>query len=77
MGNSIKLTPVQKELREKLYTINQKLWEFINKRETMSNYDEVHALYDEMAKIAHELHMSLKDSGYEPKHHKVHVLHHS
>lgn len=36
----------------------------------MSNYDEAHALYDEMAKIAHELHMSLKDSGYEPKHHK-------
>lgn len=32
MGNSIKLTPVQKELREKLYKINQKLWAFINKK---------------------------------------------
>ncbi len=70
MGKSIKLTQEQREMKEKLYEINQKLWSIINKKTTSTKYEETSILYSKMAKIAHDLHMSLKSSGYEPKHHK-------
>lgn len=70
MGNSVNLTDEQKDLKNKLYEVNQKLWAILNKETLPPKYEEIQTLYKEMAETAHELHMSLKSSGHEPKHHK-------
>ena len=70
MGNAVNLTEKQKELRDRLYELNQKLWKILKDRRKPMDYGAMQPLYREMAETAHELHMSLKDSGYEPKHHK-------
>lgn len=70
MGSPVKLNAKQKELKENLQKVNQELYAILKKETKPPTYREITALHDEMAKIAHELHMSLKNSGYEPKHHK-------
>ena len=70
MGNPVNLTAEQKVLKDRLYEMNQKLWEILKDRRKPTDYEAMQPLYHEMAETAHELHMSLKDSGNEPKHHK-------
>lgn len=70
MGKPVNLTTEQKELKDKLYEVNQKLWAILKKETPPPKHEELQTLYKEMAETAHELHMSLKSSGYEPKHHK-------
>ena len=70
MGNPINLTKKQKELRDRLYELDQELWKMLKDRRKPMDYEAMQPLYREMAETAHELHMSLKKSGYEPKHHK-------
>ena len=66
MTTGIQLTPEQEQLRDETKTLlnyilanieNDTSEEFINK-------------YEEMAQKAHQLHMSLKESGNNPKHHR-------
>lgn len=70
MGKPVNLTTEQKELKDKLYEVNQKLWAILKKETPPPKHEELQTLYKEMSETAHELHMSLKSSGYEPKHHK-------
>ncbi len=70
MGNPVNLTEEQKVLRDKLYKVNQNLWEIYKDINKSTDYIKMQELYHEMAETAHKLHMSLKDSGNEPKHHK-------
>lgn len=70
MGNPVNLTSEQRKLKDKLYEVNQKLWAILKKETPPPKHEELQTLYKEMAETAHELHISLKNSGYEPKHHK-------
>lgn len=70
MGKPVRLNAEQSKLKDELYEINQKLWKYLNSGISSMNYEETQQQYKQMASIAHKLHMSLKNSGYEPKHHK-------
>ena len=68
MDNAVKLTEEQRELKEELESIYDKLWQYIDGDSKASN-SEIEKLHLEMAHVAHKLHMSLIKSGCEPKHH--------
>ena len=70
MGTPVDLTAEQEAMKEKLYKVNQKLWAIFKKETTPPKHEEIQNLYKEMAQTAHDLHMSLKANGHEPKHHK-------
>ena len=68
----VPLTPEQEELRD---SVKEKVDEFNRELEKGSAATPLGTLrmgdlIPEMAPMAHELHMSLKDSGTEPKHHR-------
>lgn len=69
MGNAINLSPEQKTLKEKLMKLNKEAWDIISNHGNASQ-EEVNRVFHEMAQTAHDLHMSLKESGNEPKHHR-------
>lgn len=69
MGNALVLSDEQKKLRDKLKELNEKAWDIVNNRD-YSSQQEINEVFYEMAKTAHNLHMSLKESGHEPKHHR-------
>lgn len=66
---SIPLTAEQEELRKKVKDILAQLDEYLEKPALFGN-DEVKELSDDLEASAYKLHMSLKSSGHEPKHHK-------
>lgn len=70
MGTPVFLTEEQIELKEKLEKLNTKAWDIVNHRDMHITQQEVDKVFHEMAYIAHELHMSLKKDGKEPKHHR-------
>ena len=66
MGN-IELVDKERDLQKKLIILVQEV------RESIKNKNwgpEQENRYKEMANTAHSLHMSLKNRGYEPKHHR-------
>lgn len=67
MGEAVKLNINEKELYEELNVRVPKLRNKIIHREI--NHDDYRKELQELSKIAHELHMSLKKSNNEPKHH--------
>lgn len=69
MGNALVLSDEQKKLRDKLKELNKRAWDIVNNRDYSSQQD-INEVFYEMSKTAHELHMSLKESGHEPKHHR-------
>ena len=70
MPKKLKLTESQTKLKSELEIIHNKIWQYIESDQKLLSDEDASRLYDEMAKKAHELHMSLKDSGHKPKHHK-------
>ena len=71
MTKKITLTPKQTVLKSQLKELYDRLWQYIeSNQELLFCDDSLDKLYTDMARTAHELHMSLKDSGHEPKHHK-------
>lgn len=70
MTNSINLTEKQKELKSKLESLHRQVWDYIESDGENLSKDAVKNLYEAMAQTAHDLHMSLKQSGHEPRHHK-------
>lgn len=68
MVNPVNLTEEQKKLKEELEKIYNELWSCIDGDGNISS-SEIKNLHLKMANVAHELHMSLKESKYEPKHH--------
>lgn len=73
MPKKLKLTESQTKLKSELEILHNKIWQYIESDQKLLSGDDASRLYDEMARKAHELHMSLKDSGHEPKHHKYMV----
>ena len=70
MPNRLHITQEQAVLKAKLESLYNQVWNYIeHDGETLSK-DAAKKLYDDMAKTAHDLHISLKASGHEPKHHK-------
>lgn len=70
MPKKLKLTESQTKLKSELEILHNQIWQYIESDQKLLSDEDANSLYDEMAKKAHELHMSLKDSGHEPKHHK-------
>ena len=70
MPKKLKLTEFQTKLKSELEILHNQIWQYIESDQKLLSGDDACRLYDEMARKAHELHMSLKDSGHEPKHHK-------
>lgn len=70
MNNSIKLTKQQTDLKSKLESLYNQVWSYIESYGENLSKSDADKLYSDMAKTAHDLHMSLKNSGHEPKHHK-------
>lgn len=70
MTNKIKLTDTQTKLKSKLEDLYKQVWQYIESYQESLSADEANKLYTNMGKTAHELHMSLKEGGHEPKHHK-------
>ena len=70
MTNSINLTGKQTALKSKLETLYKKVWDYIESDGESLSKSDAEELYNDMAKTAKDLHMSLKASGHEPKHHK-------
>lgn len=70
MPKKLKLTESQTKLKSELEILYNQIWQYIESDQKLLSGDDASRLYDEMARKAHELHMSLKDSGHEPKHHK-------
>lgn len=70
MTNKIKLTKNQNELKYKLEDLYKQVWQYIESYSESLSADEANKLYTDMGRVAHELHMSLKEDGHEPKHHK-------
>lgn len=70
MPKKLKLTESQTKLKSELEILHNQIWQYIESDQKLLSDEDASRLYDEMAKKAHELHMSLKDSGNEPKHHK-------
>lgn len=70
MPKKLKLTESQTKLKSELEILYNQIWQYIESDQKLLSDEDVNRLYNEMAKKAHELHMSLKDSGHEPKHHK-------
>ncbi len=70
MPKKLKLTEFQTNLKSELEILYNQLWKYIESDQKLLSVESANRLYDEMAQKAHELHMSLKDSGHEPKHHK-------
>lgn len=70
MPKKLKLTESQTKLKSELEIIHNQIWQYIESDQKLLSGDDASRLYDEMTRKAHELHMSLKDSGHEPKHHK-------
>lgn len=68
MGERIDLTPEELEWEERLEELIKEARESIKNREVWGKTQEER--YGEMAKLAHKLHMSLKNRGIEPKHHR-------
>ena len=69
MGNAIVLSDEQKELKEKLKKLNKNAWDIIGNHNNVSQ-EKANSVFHEMAQTAHDLHMSLKEDGHEPKHHR-------
>jgi len=59
----IALTPTQKELKEKIEVLLEKLLQW-----GQHSKEEIDAWLDQLADHAHDLHMQLKTEGQEPKH---------
>lgn len=70
MLKRLNLTDSQKKLKSELEILHNQIWQYIESDQKLLSDEDASRLYDEMAKKAHELHMSLKDSDHEPKHHK-------
>lgn len=70
MLKRLNLTDSQKKLKSELEILHNQIWQYIESDQKLLSDDDANRIYNEMAKKAHELHMSLKDSGHEPKHHK-------
>ena len=70
MPKKIKLTKQQVELKNRLESLYNKVWEYIESYQKSLSVDEANKLYEDMAQTAYDLHISLKNSGNEPKHHK-------
>lgn len=70
MPKKLKLTESQTKLKSELEILHNQIWQYIESDQKLLSGDDASRLYDEMARKAHELHMSLKDIGHEPKHHK-------
>lgn len=70
MPKKLKLTESQTKLKSELEILHNQIWQYIESDQKLLSGDDASRLYDEMARKAHALHMSLKDSGHEPKHHK-------
>lgn len=66
MPKKLKLTESQTKLKSELEILHNQIWQYIESDQKLLSDDDASRLYDEMAR----LHMSLKDSGHEPKHHK-------
>lgn len=70
MPKKLELTEFQTKLKSELENIHNQIWQYIESNPKSLSENDANELYGKMAKKAHELHMSLKDSGHEPKHHK-------
>ena len=70
MAKKIKLSDEQIILKNELTNLYEQIWRYINSYGESISAVEAENLYLKMAQKAHELHMSLKVSGYNPKHHK-------
>ena len=70
MPKRLNLSESQTKLKSELEILHNKIWQYIESDQKLLSDEDASRLYDEMAKKAHELHMSLKDSDHEPKHHK-------
>lgn len=70
MLKRLNLTDSQKKLKSELEILHNQIWQYIESDQKLLSDEDASRLYDKMAKKAHELHMSLKDSGHKPKHHK-------
>lgn len=70
MPKKLKLMESQTKLKSELEILYNQIWQYIESDQKLLSGDDASRLYDEMARKAHDLHMSLKDSGHEPKHHK-------
>lgn len=70
MPKKLKLTESQTKLKSELEILHNQIWQYIESDQKLLSDDDANRLYNEMAKKAHELHMSLKDSGHDPNHHK-------
>ncbi|QRN85660.1 hypothetical protein JR334_12040 [Clostridia bacterium] len=68
MGEKLDLVNEEMKLFEKLQVLVKEARESIKKHETWGKKQEER--YSEMAQSAHDLHMMLKERGYEPKHHR-------
>lgn len=68
MGKAIKLIDDEQQLKDKLQKACEDYWQFLNGKGS-SDGKNLSKLSNEMAKMAHELHMSLKKRKLEPKHH--------
>lgn len=70
MTTKITLTSDQAALKSQLEDLYKQVWQYIESDQKSFSAADVKKLYTDMAQAAHKLHMSLKDSGHEPKHHK-------
>ena len=48
----------------------------LKKSSIISSYEEIQDKYEKMANLTHTLHMSFKDCGYEPRHHRCMIENH-
>ena len=70
MGRKINLKNEEKILYEELLEMSNRANDYFMRKSSSSGTFDIVQLYDEMSKVAHKLHMSLKERGFEPKHHK-------
>mgnify|MGYP000016043608 CR=1 FL=1 len=65
MTNSINLTEKQTDLKSKLKSLYNQVWEYIESDGESLSKSDAEELYNNMAQTAHDLHMSLKASGHD------------
>lgn len=74
MDKKLTLTKEQEILKEKLQKYNDDILQYLDSNFTSLPQKEVKRLYKEMAQTAHELHISLTQSGHEPRHHRYMIV---
>lgn len=74
MDKKLILTDEQQILKDNLKRTHDKLLQYLDSNFKSISKQEANRLYKDMAQTAHNLHVSLKESGHEPKHHRYMIV---